>query len=79
LALSIRPVGAQTRSAPKPSDLQAIEFMHPTRLRAAQKDATHSEPLVLKSKAEDWVPDYYDSDNAKFRERRVFIPSNDDS
>lgn len=55
--------------------VEAIRLIDHYRFRAVQKTATTNEPLVLKTRTEDWVPDYYDPENAKFHERIVFVPS----
>jgi hypothetical protein len=54
--------------------VEAIRLIDHYRFRAVQKTATTTEPLALKKRTEDWVPDYYDAQNPKFRERTVFIP-----
>jgi phosphatidylserine/phosphatidylglycerophosphate/cardiolipin synthase-like enzyme len=53
--------------------VEAIRLIDHYRFRAVQKDATGEEPLTLKKRAEDWVPDYFDPHNAKFRERTLFV------
>jgi hypothetical protein len=53
--------------------VEAIRLIDHYRFRAVQKDATGDEPLTLKKRAEDWVPDYFDPHNAKFRERTLFV------
>jgi len=53
--------------------VEAIRLTDHYRFRAVQQDATSDEPLTLKKRAEDWVPDYFDPANAKFRERNLFV------
>jgi hypothetical protein len=53
--------------------VEAIRLIDHYRFRAVQQTATQAEPLVLKSRAEDWVAEYYDPANEKFRERTLFV------
>ena len=38
------------------------------------KTATDDAPLALKTKAEDWVAPYYDTSDARYRERTLMAP-----
>jgi hypothetical protein len=53
--------------------VEAIRLIDHYRFRAVQQTATQAEPLVLKSRAEDWVAEFYDPANEKFRERTLFV------
>jgi PLD-like domain len=55
--------------------VEAIRLIDHYRFRAVQQTATTADPLVLKTHSADWVPEYYDPGNEKFRERTLFVPA----
>jgi hypothetical protein len=53
--------------------VEAIRLIDHYRFRAVQQAATAAEPLALKTRAEDWVPPYYDPANDRYRERTLLV------
>lgn len=58
--------------------VEAIRLIDHYRFRAVQQTATSDEPLTLKKSAGEWVPDYFDPQSPKFRERTLFVAEAND-
>jgi hypothetical protein len=53
--------------------VEAIRLIDHYRFRAAMRTATNVKPLRLKRRGERWAAAFYDPQNARFRERLLFV------